>query len=249
MLLPVEWCGEDPQGRFRPIWLCPWVSPARCGLPWMLPSLASGRQPPRWYSGLHSRLSRGRPGAIPGRGVWLHPVQVEQCDADLQLAAWSSGMILASGARGPGFNSRSSPTSARPDLPARGPKEVEQLQRARASGRPFVAHRSRSSAFCMPAMLPAACPPAEKGSLAAWSSGMILAQGARGPGFNSRSSPMLGHTEPPAREPQVGEQLQRGRASAASLSLVVLRLFDCCSCSRLLAPLPCRVHWLVGLVA
>ena len=27
------------------------------------------------------------------------------------------------------------------------------------------------------------------GSLAAWSSGMIFAQGARGPGFNSRSSP------------------------------------------------------------
>ena len=31
---------------------------------------------------------------------------------DCQLAAWSSGMILASGARGPGLNSRSSPNEA-----------------------------------------------------------------------------------------------------------------------------------------
>ena len=29
--------------------------------------------------------------------------------ANYQMAAWSSGMILASGARGPGFNSQSSP--------------------------------------------------------------------------------------------------------------------------------------------
>ena len=39
-----------------------------------------------------------------------------------QSAAWSSGMILASGARGPGFNSRSSPFAdlqPKPSLPAR----------------------------------------------------------------------------------------------------------------------------------
>ena len=41
------------------------------------------------------------------------------------LAAWSSGMILASGARGPGFNSRSSPC---PQLATSGPHAVACLR-------------------------------------------------------------------------------------------------------------------------
>jgi len=48
------------------------------------------------------------------------------------LAAWSSGMILASGARGPGFNSRSSPV-------------------ALASGRYDPSHMTGCSAGCMAA--------------------------------------------------------------------------------------------------
>ena len=39
----------------------------------------------------------------------LCPLRLQACVIEEQLAAWSSGMILASGARGPGFTSRSSP--------------------------------------------------------------------------------------------------------------------------------------------
>ena len=43
-----------------------------------------------------------------GSAIRVHGPYVRK-HARTQLAAWSSGMILTSGARGPGFNSRSSP--------------------------------------------------------------------------------------------------------------------------------------------
>ena len=73
-------------------------------------------------------------------------------------------MILASGARGPGLNSRNSPIDA-------------VLLPISKHGMPYG--MLRASLAPMWAM----------SHLAVWSSGMILAQGARGPGFNSRNSP------------------------------------------------------------
>ena len=43
--------------------------------------------------------------------ILLIVFQAVYCTSLYSLAAWSSGMILASGTRGPGFNSRSSPWS------------------------------------------------------------------------------------------------------------------------------------------
>ena len=76
-----------------------------------------------------------------------------------QLAVWSSGMILAQGARGPGFNSQNSPTE------------------------PW-AHKK-----ALPLFLCLHCFSSHLDELAVWSSDMILASGARGPGLNSQNSP------------------------------------------------------------
>ncbi len=51
-------------------------------------------------------------GPVSGARVFeyaLAPLDIAIGLTRRQLAAWSSGMILASGARGPGFNSQSSP--------------------------------------------------------------------------------------------------------------------------------------------
>ena len=76
---------------------------------------------------------------------------------------WSSGMILALGARGPGFNSR---------LP---PLDFRYQRYVSIDVVKFFKTSSNKKILALFA--------------GQWSSGMILALGARGPGFNSRLSP------------------------------------------------------------
>ena len=73
-------------------------------------SILLGRASPQQALARTQRCRVGRSGrrrhqstGLGTLGAWGAPVESEQ------LAAWSSGMILAQGARGPGFNSRSSP--------------------------------------------------------------------------------------------------------------------------------------------
>ena len=55
------------------------------------------------------QASEGHKGMCMARRRWARKGFLRKCPS---MAAWSSGMILAQGARGPGFNSRSSPSSA-----------------------------------------------------------------------------------------------------------------------------------------
>ena len=60
----------------------------------------------------------------------LQPEKSGEAASQSSPAAWSSGMILAQGARGPGLNSRSSPVGSNLDNPK--PGEAVPLARARA---------------------------------------------------------------------------------------------------------------------
>ena len=97
----------------RPPWICPRLRPSPGTGP---PLLCGWQQCGQLVSGLACALCRD-----PGdRGICACTIIAPCCQAmagtserawssTCSLAAWSSGMILAQGARGPGFNSRSSP--------------------------------------------------------------------------------------------------------------------------------------------
>ena len=125
-------------------------------------------------------------------------------------------MTLASGATGPGCNSRNCPCSAN-TAPFPRSCRINSTGRTQPRPRRFLilaqcrrhavlingiaeastnadlqpAHvgRKRHGGLCIRAFFSKAYVHAASAS-AAWSSGMILASGARGPGFNSRSSPL-----------------------------------------------------------
>ena len=86
----------------------------------------------------------------------------------------------------------------------------------RSSGFPHMWHTAMGSSQVHPwASLMASAPTMPTAIMAAWSSGMILASGARGPGFNSRSSPCRQYRNFFAHERGAGRQLLPARESVS----------------------------------
>ena len=147
-------------------------------------------------------------------------------------------MTLALGATGPGFNSRNSPCAANTIPIPRNchinsagrtqprPQQFLILAQCRrhtvfingkdeastnADSQPAHIGRKTHGSLCIRAFFSKAYVHAASAS-AAWSSGMILASGARGPGFNSRSSPYAHSQYHSAPEKVVTLNLQAARS-------------------------------------
>ena len=80
--------------------VCDYATMLLCLDATMLPRTAQQQKPPTPCCNISLTMTIGSDHGEFGKGF--------ACDQH-PSAAWSSGMILASGARGPGFNSRSSP--------------------------------------------------------------------------------------------------------------------------------------------
>ena len=78
-----------------------------------IPSAQYPRRMPHSLACLLAHLRGSRPGLLQFTATWRHTLQVcFNLLQSVQLAVWSSGMILAQGARGPGPSSQNSPLQA-----------------------------------------------------------------------------------------------------------------------------------------